>query len=97
MSSATWVGRFLMRQMRTDQSRRIAWRSSVTMRLRPLFLAAEDMYQFSWPRIGFLHGIASYCGEFEATVEFLKPFYFELGEAADCFEFEKEFIALTLW
>jgi hypothetical protein len=52
MSSATWVGRFLTRQMRADQSRRIAWRSSEMMRLRPLFFAAEDMYQFSWPRIG---------------------------------------------
>jgi hypothetical protein len=38
-----------------------------------------------------------YGGKLEATVEFLKLFYFELGEAADCFEFEKEFIAFTLW
>jgi hypothetical protein len=36
-------------------------------------------------------------GELEAPVEFLKPFYFKLGEAADCLEFEKEFIAFTLW
>jgi hypothetical protein len=33
----------------------------------------------------------------EAAVEFLKPFYLELGKAADCFEFEKDFLAFTLW
>jgi hypothetical protein len=31
-------------------------------------------------------------------MEFLKPFYVKLGEAAaDCFEFEKEFLTFTLW
>jgi hypothetical protein len=32
----------------------------------------------------------------EAAVEFLKPFDFELGEAADFFELENEFIAFLL-
>jgi hypothetical protein len=65
------------------------------MKLRPLFFSAEDVYQFSWPRIG-LSARYRDGGELEASVEFLKPFDFELGEAADCFEFEEEFVAFSL-